>query len=73
MLETAEVARWLYALGIGFLMFAGTLFLFILYRFTDVTFLAAVICSIVGVALVIVGFAVASFRTRDSGPSQETD
>lgn len=60
-------------MGIGFLMFAGTLFLFILYRFTDVALLAAVVCSIVGVALVIVGFAVASFRILDSRPSQETD
>ena len=56
-MERDRLARWLYALGIGFLMFAATLFLFITYRFTDEAFLATILCTIIGVILSVGGFA----------------
>ena len=57
-METDRIARWVYALGIGFLMFAATLFLFLVYRFTDAALFAAVLCTIIGIALFFGAFAV---------------
>ncbi len=55
-MERDRLARWLYAFGIGFLMFSATLFLFITYRFTDEAFFAAMLCTIIGIILCVGGF-----------------
>jgi len=56
-MEKDRLVRWLYALGIGFLMFSATLFLFLTYRFTDEAFFATILCIIIGVVLCVSGFA----------------
>jgi hypothetical protein len=52
-LDLARLVRWLYALGIGFLMYAGTLFLFTLYRPTEQAVFAAGICALASLVLFV--------------------
>ena len=59
--------RWLYALGIGFLMFAASLFLFLVYRFTDETLFTAALCTIIGVALFVGAFVVSRMPALADG------
>jgi len=55
-MERERLVRWLYALGLGFLMFSATLFLMITYRFTDEAFFVAVSCAVLGIVLPVGGF-----------------
>ena len=54
----AGVVRWLYALGIGFLMYAAALFLFTLYRSTEEAIVAAGVCTIISAALFVAAITV---------------
>jgi hypothetical protein len=45
--------RWLYALGIGCLMYAGTLFLFTLYHSSEEAVFAAGICAVASLVLFV--------------------
>jgi ABC-type nickel/cobalt efflux system permease component RcnA len=63
-MERDRIVRWLYALGIGLLMFAATLFLLLLYRFTAEALFTAVLCTIIGITLFVGAFAVNRIWTR---------
>jgi len=55
-MEKDRLVRWLYALGIGCLMFSATLFLFLTYRYTDEAFSAEILTLIAGAVLCASGF-----------------
>jgi predicted small metal-binding protein len=59
----AGVVRWLYALGIGWLMYAGALFLFTLYRSTPEVMFAAGFCAVISAVLFVAAIAV-DFRQK---------
>ena len=63
-METDRIVRWLYALGIGFFMFAATLLLFVLYRFTPEALFTAVLCMVIGIALFVGAIAVIRMQRR---------
>ena len=54
-MEKDRLVRWLYALGIGCLMFSATLFLFLTYRYTDEAFLAEIVTLTIGFILSVGG------------------
>jgi len=55
-MEKERLVQWLYALGVGCLMFSATLFLFLTYRYTDEAFFAELLTMIIGVVLCVSGF-----------------
>jgi len=68
-MERDRLVQWLFALGIGFLMFSVTLFLFLTYRFTDEAYFTMIVCMIIGIILCVGGFAL----SREwSGPRNVT-
>ena len=66
-MDPDRFVRWLYALGIGFLMFSATLFLFLTYRFTDEALFAATLSMIIGIILSVGGFAMSRMLSRPNG------
>jgi hypothetical protein len=72
-METDHLVRWLYALGIGFLMFSTTLLLFLTYRFTDEAFFAAIVCAIMGVVLCVGGFVLSRVGSRAKKVARSRD
>jgi len=67
----AGVVRWLYALGIGWLMYAVALFLFTLYRSTPEAMFAAGLCAAISAVLFVAAIAV-NFRQKQIYSKRDT-
>ena len=71
-MEVAGIVRWLYALGIGFLLYAAALFLFTLYRSTEAANVATIVCIFISAALFAAAIAL-DFRQRRIYKKRDTN